>query len=134
MGTPFGGTWANVMTPVPLSHRLVSEDTFTPNGVLWTDVQTPVPLMSGVTADDATASEIYETLLSDMGQTFAKILDALEVGADWRVDYEHAKLLVGQHRQAWLSFQTRTVVLSAEVQQKVDNLDAAVFLLEKRHQ
>jgi hypothetical protein len=48
------------------------------------------------------------------------------------VDYEHAKLLVDQHRQAWLSFQTRTVVLSAAVQQKVDNLDAVIFLLEKR--
>jgi len=67
-----------------------------------------------------------------MGQTFAKILDAIEAGADWRVDYEHARLLVGEHRQSWLSFQTRTEDLSADVQQKIDNLDAAIFLLEKR--
>jgi hypothetical protein len=81
---------------------------------------------------DATASELYQTLMSDMGQTFAKVLDAIEAGADWRVDYEHAQHVVQNHRQAWLSFQTRHVTLSAEVQQKIDALDAAVFLLEKR--
>lgn len=81
---------------------------------------------------DATASELYQTLMSDMGQTFAKVLDAIEAGADWRVDYEHAQYVVQNHRQAWLSFQTRNVTLSAEVQQKIDALDAAVFLLEKR--